>query len=66
LVVRLTAFLRPVDILVKEVHTTTDWLPPGQLVRESVSLHESSDLARDIFHQWVRKVRGSAPRLDHC
>lgn len=63
LVVQLTAFLRPADSLVKSGRFRTDWLPGDQTVTESVDWDESVELARDVFHRWVRRVRESAPAL---
>ena len=63
LVVKLEAFLRPTDLLVKERHFRAGWLPEDTTVTESVAREECHDLAREIFHRWVRKVRDSAPQL---
>ena len=61
LIVDLDCFIRPVDIRVKEEHLPEDWLPKRQVLKESVSRNEASDLARDAFHRWVGKVRQSVP-----
>ncbi|HVR35654.1 MAG TPA: hypothetical protein VMS21_07360 [Methylomirabilota bacterium] len=63
LVVRLEAFLRPTDLLARERHFRAEWLPGNETVSESVDLDESREMAREIFHRWVRKVREAAPRL---
>ena len=63
LTVKLEAFLRPVGLLVKERHFRKDWLPDNQIITESVGAEECGEMARDIFHRWVRKVRDSAPHL---
>ena len=63
LVVKLEAFLRPTDLLVKERHFRADWLPANETVTESVGREESGEMARGIFHGWVRKVREAAPKL---
>jgi len=63
LVVRLEAFLRPTDLLVKERHFRADWLPENATVTESVGHEECHEVAREIFHHWVRKLRETAPML---
>jgi hypothetical protein len=63
LVVKLEAFLRPMDLLLKERHFRADWLPESKTVNESVAREECHDVAREIFHRWVRKVREAAPQL---
>ena len=65
LVVKLVAFLRNTDLVTKEKHSTADWVPHPETIRESVGPDETVDLARDIFHRWVRKVREAAPQLHH-
>jgi hypothetical protein len=65
LVVQLEAFLRPAGLLVKERHFRADWLPQNATVTESVTREESGEMAREIFHRWVRKVREAAPQLHH-
>ena len=65
LVLRLEAFLRPAGWLKKERHFRADWLPADKTVTESVAGEESGEMAREIFHGWVRKVREAAPQL-HC
>lgn len=63
LVVELTAFLRPVGSPAKAGRLRADWLPGDQTVTESVDWGESVELARDVFHRWVRRVREAAPAL---
>ena len=65
LVVKLEAFLRPAGLLVKERHFRTDWLPASETITESVTREESPEVAREIFHRWVRKVREAVPALHH-
>ena len=65
LVVALDSFVRSVDICAKEKHLPADWLPKKQNVKESVSPEEAPDLAKDIFHRWVGKVRQSVPSTIH-
>jgi len=65
LVVALDSFLRPVNLCAKEKHLLADWLPKKQNVNESVSPGEAPELAKDIFHRWVGKVRRSVPSTIH-
>jgi len=65
LVVKLEAFLRPTDLLVKERHFRIDWLPKNETVTESVAREECHEVAREIFQGWTRKVREAAPQLHH-
>ena len=65
LVVKLDAFLRPIDLLAKERHFRAAWLPKSDMVIESVAPEESHEVAREIFHRWARKVREAAPQLHH-
>ena len=65
MVVKLESFLRPAGLLVKERHFRADWLPANELVTESVAREECHEMAREIFHRWVRKVRAVAPVLHH-
>lgn len=65
LAVRLEAFLRPAGLLVKERHFRAAWLPRNETVTESVAREECHEVAREIFHRWVRKVREAAPQLHH-
>ena len=61
MVVKLEAFLRPAGLLVKEHHFRQPWLPLDETITEGVGREECGDMARDIFHGWVRKVRATAP-----
>jgi hypothetical protein len=63
LVVKLDTFLRPTGLLVKERHLRATWLPSGETVTESTGREECHEVAREIFHRWVRKVRQTAPAL---
>jgi hypothetical protein len=65
LIVELDSFIRPVDLRAKEAHAPADWLPRKQTLKESVSQDETVDLAKDIFHRWVGKVRQSVPSPMH-
>lgn len=46
LVLKLEAFLRPTDLLVKERHFRADWLPENETVTESVTREECHEVAR--------------------
>ena len=63
LVVKLDAFLRNTDLLRKEKRFPAAWLPESETVKESVGPDETVDMARDIFHRWIRKVRQAAPAM---
>ena len=65
LIIELDSFIRPVDLRAKEAHLPADWLPRKQTLKESVSHDETFDLAKDIFHRWVGKVRQSVPSPIH-
>ena len=65
LIVELDSFIRPVDLRAKEAHLAVAWLPRKQTLKESVSPDETVDLAKDIFHRWVGKVRQSVPSPIH-
>ncbi len=63
MVVDLDAFLRTTDLRKKERRFPADWLPGKETISESVGPEETLEMARDIFHRWVGKVRGAAPSL---
>ena len=63
LLIDLDARLRTTDIRKKEQQLSATWLPKPERVIESVDYDETSALARDVFHRWVRKVRQAAPAL---
>ena len=63
LIVKLDAFLRGTALTAKETRSTAAWLPKPATVMEAVDSEEASELARDIFHRWTRKVREAAPAL---
>jgi hypothetical protein len=65
LVMELDSFVRPLNLRAKEKHLKAGWLPKSQRIKESVSLEEAPDLARDIFHRWVRTVRQAIPSPVH-
>jgi hypothetical protein len=61
--VNLDAFLRTTDIRKKERRLTAEWLPRPETITEGVGPDETIDLAKDIFHAWVAKVRAAIPAL---
>ena len=63
LIVKLDGFLRNADLLSKEKRFPADWIPKPEIIRESVGPDETLEMARDIFHRWVRKVKDAAPSL---
>lgn len=63
LVMKLEAFLRPANLLVKERHFRADWLPKNETVTEAIAREECHEVAREIFQRWGRKVRAAAPQL---
>ncbi len=65
MVVKLDSFLRPTGLLVRERRFRAAWLPANETVTESVAREECHEVAREIFHRWVRKVREAAPALHH-
>jgi hypothetical protein len=60
LVIKLDAFVRQVHHAGPDVCTRPEWLPKPETLREGVGPDEASDMARDIFHRWTKKVRESA------
>ena len=63
LVMKLESYLRPTDLLTKERRFRAGWLPENETIIESVALDECREMAREIFHRWVRTVREAAPQL---
>lgn len=63
--VKLEAFLRTQNLRAKEKQWHADWLPKPATITEAVAVEEASDVARDIFHRWVRKVGEAASRHPH-
>jgi hypothetical protein len=57
LVMNLDAFVRKVHHAGADECTRPAWLPKPQTLHEGVADDEASELARDIFHRWTRKVR---------
>jgi hypothetical protein len=65
LIIEQDSFLRPTDLRFKEEHLAANFLPEKQTFKESVSQDEAPELARDIFHRWVRTVRESVTSIVH-
>ena len=63
LVVKMDAFLRTTDILTKERRLPAEWKPKPETDREADGPEEMVEMAHDIFHRWVRKVRQAVPAL---
>ena len=63
--VELNSFVRPVDDYSREKPVCPCWLPKKQTAREIVPRSEALELARDIFHRWVGRVRQSCPMPIH-
>lgn len=63
LFVQLNSFLRSTNLRAKEERLSADWLPAPETIQESIGFSEAVELARDIFHRWVRKVRQAIPAL---
>jgi|GEM_PF-5479404 len=61
-VAELDAYVCPDDAnhMMKD-HLRPEWLPGKQVVRVGGEAGETSDIARDVFHSWVRRVRESVP-----
>ena len=52
--VRLEAFLRRSK---DNKHLPTRWLPPPENLREHVDFEEASSAAKEIFENWVHRIR---------
>src|SRR5689334_3052051 len=65
LLIELDSFIRPVDLVSKEEHLQVGWLPKKENVKETVSIEEAPDLAREIFHRWVHKIQQVMPSTVH-
>jgi len=61
LVVQLDSFARPVETKSEPEISEPEWLPRREIVREHVSLGEAVEVAKDIFHRWVTRIRRSIP-----
>lgn len=64
--VELDAFLRTSDLRKREKRLTADWLPRPQTVIEGVGPDETVELAKEIFHRWVAKVREASPTVRYA
>ena len=66
LVTNLESFLRTTDLRKKERRLTAGWLPRPQTVTEGVGPEESVEVAKEVFHRWVAKVREASPTLKYA
>ena len=64
--VQLDAFLRTTDLRKKEKRLAAEWLPRPQTVVEGVGPDETVELAKEIFHRWVVKVREATPAAKYA
>ena len=64
--VQLDAFLRTTDLRKKEKRLAADWLPRPQTLVEGVGPDETVELAKEIFHRWVTRVREASPTLRYA
>jgi hypothetical protein len=62
-IVRLDASVRRRNDRSQGDSVPVDWLPTGGTVSEFAPIDEASEVARDIFRRWVRKLRTAAPAL---
>ena len=63
--IELDSFARPVDPHSPEKARCPHWLPKKRTAREKVTRSEALELARDIFHRWVDRVRQAVPMPMH-
>jgi len=65
LAVHLDSFLRTADLRAKEERFSAPWLPKPEQVTESVAPDEAAEVAKDVFHRWVTKVRQTTSSRHH-
>ena len=65
LLVTLDSFLRTSDPRRAETRLAASWLPPREILRESVDFREAIDAAKEIFGRWVNRVRQTIPSTAH-
>ena len=63
--VKLDSFVRPVALHARQKPVCPQWLPQRQTASEHVPRPEAVELAREIFHRWVGRVRQSVPMPIH-
>ena len=63
--VELDAYLRTTDLRKKEKRLAANWLPQPQTVVEGVGPDETVELAKEIFHRWVTRVREASPTVGY-
>ena len=59
--VALDSFTRCVAASGNREHDTPSWLPAAEHVTEHLSRDEAEAFTKDVFHSWVKKVRGAIP-----
>lgn len=55
------AYVTPENMEHLSEHWEAPWLPVESIVSAGCEGYEASDVARDIFHSWVRLVKESIP-----
>ena len=61
LTIDLDSFLHPADITSHAAPIRPDWLPRHDTIRESIPSEEAFSETKEVFHNWVGKVRTSIP-----
>lgn len=61
MVMTLTSRVMVTDVRGHETVVPVDWLPKPETIREHVSREETQELARELFHRWIVKVRAAVP-----
>jgi hypothetical protein len=60
-VVELDAYVAPVDIVKDEERIRPPWLLPKETFATGVDLEEAAEVARDVFQNWVKRLRHASP-----
>jgi hypothetical protein len=60
-VVQLDGHVCPEDASDPMHHYRPEWIPAAETVRVGGDVHECSEIARDVFHSWVRRVIDAVP-----
>ena len=59
--VELDAYVMPVDIAKEEQRIRPAWLLPKETFVTGADLEEAAEVTRDVFHNWVKRLRAAAP-----
>ena len=59
--VALDSFGRETSASTNGEHLRLSWLPPAENVTEHLPRDEAADFAKDVFQNWVKRVRNSIP-----